>query len=123
MAGGFLYACGSTPLCSTNTLPTDCHLEVTYTCAFLRSHWVPMVALLTYRTGRSVAGRCDAACYGGTDTRCECVCGGQNHGVGFDQAVEQTRELVAAWLEARRAEGWRIDALELGLPIVNGMLF
>ncbi|KAA9379588.1 hypothetical protein F5972_07990 [Microbispora cellulosiformans] len=84
-----------------------------------------MVTLLTYRTGRGVAGRCDAGCYDGAAARCECVCGGANHGVGFETAVEQTRQIVDAWMDERRADGWlpALSEMELGLPIVNGLLF
>lgn len=39
----------------------------------------------------SLAGRCDARCYNAKKPRCRCVCGGYNHGVGIDDAIENTR--------------------------------
>ena len=43
--------------------------------------------------------RCDARCYTAHTARCECICGGTNHGKGFDQAVENTRRLAQAVVE------------------------
>lgn len=31
---------------------------------------------------------CDASCYNATGPKCECVCGGSNHGVGLQKAIE-----------------------------------
>jgi len=45
-------------------------------------------------------GRCDARCYNATDPRCDCVCGGLNHGVGYDKALQNTREHAAQLVKA-----------------------
>ena len=35
-----------------------------------------------------ITGRCDTRCYKARRTRCECICGGQNHGVGLKKATD-----------------------------------
>jgi hypothetical protein len=35
---------------------------------------------------------CDARCYGAKGTDCHCVCGGENHGIGFDAALKNTKD-------------------------------
>lgn len=50
--------------------------------------------------------RCDAKCYGAhPGTRCDCVCGGRNHAVGYRQAVENTRAIAKELL----AQGARLS--------------
>lgn len=39
-------------------------------------------------------GRCDAKCYNAKHDVCVCICGGRNHGVGHNRAVENTRQLT-----------------------------
>jgi alpha-galactosidase/6-phospho-beta-glucosidase family protein len=39
-------------------------------------------------------GTCDARCYLAEEEGCECVCGGINHGVGLERAIDQTKDLV-----------------------------
>lgn len=36
-------------------------------------------------------GRCDSKCYEAKDSGCSCICGGINHGVGLESAIENTR--------------------------------
>lgn len=36
---------------------------------------------------------CDGKCYNAKGKICRCICGGINHGVGRDQALENTRRL------------------------------
>jgi len=43
--------------------------------------------------------RCDERCYNAKSTKCVCICGGKNHGVGLIQALSNTVELAAAGLE------------------------
>ncbi|MBT2226228.1 hypothetical protein [Nonomuraea sp. NEAU-A123] len=84
-----------------------------------------MVTLATYRRGREVIGRCDASCYDGSDERCVClICRGQNHGVGLDAAIAQTKAIIAEWYVARAADGGpQRDRIVLGLPVVQLVLF
>ena len=49
-------------------------------------------------SGRCI-GRCDSRCYNAEEPKCECICGGRNHGAGFQQAVENTREWLLEELE------------------------
>jgi len=42
--------------------------------------------------------RCDAHCYGARGHHCTCICGGRNHGRGFETALRNTQEMVEAQL-------------------------
>jgi len=47
-----------------------------------------MATVLEHRTWRGeVIGRCTAKCHTAKGKRCYCICGGRNHGVGFEQAM------------------------------------
>lgn len=51
--------------------------------------------------------RCDARCYRGRVGRCRCVCGGKNHGVGFERAMENTRQMAEVSIKrAEAGKGW-----------------
>lgn len=52
-----------------------------------------MTTLLTMHTSHGIVGRCDANCYNATTKACTCICGGRNHGVGLNRAIENTRKL------------------------------
>jgi hypothetical protein len=41
-----------------------------------------------------VVGRCDAKCYSATGPECDCICGGQNHGVGLQRALANTAAMI-----------------------------
>lgn len=43
---------------------------------------------------KSEYGRCDKACYDAATPRCDCICGGRNHGVGLNKAIENTRDMA-----------------------------
>ena len=34
--------------------------------------------------------RCDARCYNAKHGKCRCICGGENHGKGLRQVIEQS---------------------------------
>ena len=53
-----------------------------------------MTTLIAVYSSEGCVGRCDARCYGALDPRCDCICGGRNHGVGLRQALANTAELV-----------------------------
>ena len=40
----------------------------------------------------SISGRCDKRCYDAIYPKCTCICGGMNHAVGRDRAIDNTRE-------------------------------
>lgn len=37
--------------------------------------------------------KCDSACYDARAPKCSCICGGKNHGVGEDKAIDNNRRL------------------------------
>jgi len=47
-----------------------------------------MTTLITFWASGVQGGRCDAKCYDAKTPRCDCICGGANHGVGRNQAIE-----------------------------------
>ena len=54
-----------------------------------------MPALITqHGTGGKKQGQCDARCYNAKTPTCICCCGGANHGVGLQKAVENTRIMI-----------------------------
>ena len=38
--------------------------------------------------------RCDAKCYNATGEKCTCICGRVNHGVGYQQACDNTQAMI-----------------------------
>ncbi len=50
--------------------------------------------LMSVYNPEGLQGRCDEKCYNATSTRCVCICGGVNHGVGLDKAIENTRDIA-----------------------------
>lgn len=58
--------------------------------------------------------RCDARCYDARHPKCDCVCGGANHGVGLDKAVHNTRVMAQAMVEKATDDtyAWRCLAYD-----------
>ena len=50
-----------------------------------------MATLATLVNSTGTIRRCSAKCYNAKTKTCHCLCGGVNHGVGRDQAIDQTR--------------------------------
>ena len=69
-----------------------------------------MATLMAVYVHDRCLGRCDAKCYDGlTDPdNCVCICHGDNHGVGLDQAIENTRAYAWKW-----QKDWRKEHLSL----------
>ncbi|MCA9962374.1 MAG: hypothetical protein KC443_25240 [Anaerolineales bacterium] len=63
-----------------------------------------MTTLVSYHTSGGEEGRCDAKCYDAISDNCTCICGGANHGVGLQRAMDNTRAFVATWIEAFAAQ-------------------
>ena len=63
-----------------------------------------MPTLISVYNSDGCVGRCDAKCYNATEPHCDCICGGKNHGAGYKQAVDNTRELADQWLERYKDE-------------------
>ena len=53
-----------------------------------------MATLIRTASSSGETGRCDARCYNAQTSGCHCCCGGKNHGAGFQQAFENTREMA-----------------------------
>ena len=60
-----------------------------------------MTIISAYDRG-TMYGRCDASCYDGTKTDCDCICGGVNHGVGLTRALANTAAMSDNWLKRDR---------------------
>lgn len=76
-----------------------------------------MVTILTVGSsdGRR---RCDSRCYDAKGHRCECICGGKNHGKGYEQAVYEQAAALHALFPEWEALGYHINMLarQLALP-------
>lgn len=51
-----------------------------------------MSAVLRVVGGSKPSRQCDAKCHDAEKPECACICGGKNHGVGYDQAVINVRD-------------------------------
>lgn len=72
-----------------------------------------MTTLIAVYTSDGCVGRCDARCYNASGGDCDCICGGVNHGAGFDKALENTRAYARVWLhtyaQQKGLESWLGD--------------
>jgi len=50
----------------------------------------------------ATTGRCDARCYDAKGKKCKCLCGGVNHGRGFNGAASRTNEFREVILDSRK---------------------
>lgn len=66
--------------------------------------------------------RCDETCHAAKLPRCRCVCQGINHGVGFNAALENTRECFE-WLRELTFERTCGSAAGISAPTDQGLLF
>jgi len=66
-----------------------------------------MTTLIEVEARDGTIQRCDARCYGASpDEQCNCICGGNNHGVGFVDAHNNTFEHAQAWIvQAEKRSG------------------
>ncbi len=58
---------------------------------------------------------CSAKCYNAKGPNCTCICGGMNHGVGPEQAAQNTQEMSQEWVNqvknlVTRQEAQRLQA-------------
>jgi hypothetical protein len=44
-------------------------------------------------------GKCGSSCYMAKEEECKCICGGNNHGIGFRQAMAQTAEITESLIK------------------------
>lgn len=59
-----------------------------------------MATLIAMYNSEGCVGRCDAKCYLATESECTCICGGRNHGVGQQRAIENTQEMATAIIKS-----------------------
>jgi len=64
-----------------------------------------MTTLITVSNSEGVIGRCDAHCHNAKHEKCNCVCGGMNHGVGKAQAEKNTARHAKDMIERYRILG------------------
>jgi hypothetical protein len=82
-----------------------------------------VTALIAVYTGDGCAGRCDAKCYNAWGPECHCICQGGNHGLGRQEAIDNTRELAESWLEHARPNGQDISHAKLVIDTQHRPLF
>jgi hypothetical protein len=80
-----------------------------------------MSTLISAYNSDGCIGRCDAKCYDAKKPECDCICGGKNHGIGRNKAIENTGELAEQWIERYKqqhnVERWQVSHQQLALPI------
>jgi hypothetical protein len=82
-----------------------------------------MTTLIVVGNSEGVVGRCDAKCYEAREPECDCICGGRNHGVGLQRALENTADLVDPSGELRQrmqAMGGDRVVVQPELPLEGG---
>lgn len=77
-----------------------------------------MTLMSTYNSSGE-SGRCDARCYNAKNKNCDCCCGGKNHGIGENQAIENTsiylKEMMKAWAEKNPKDIFKVNILQPSL--------
>lgn len=58
-----------------------------------------MTTLIYVGNRSGCIGRCDAKCYEAKEDKCDCVCGGRNHGKGLEKALDNTKEYSEEMIE------------------------
>ena len=82
-----------------------------------------MTTLISYHSSGGDSVRCDARCYDAGHPRCDCICGGANHGAGKQQAVDNCREMAEGWIEKARAAGQDITGVYRDIDTLTEPLF
>lgn len=58
-----------------------------------------MTTLIAAYDDNGCNGRCDAKCYNAKHPECTCICCGENHGKGLEQAIGNTNQMAAEWIK------------------------
>jgi len=88
-----------------------------------------MVTLISVHNSKGCIGRCDEKCYDAKEEKCDCVCGGMNHGKGKDQAIDNTQkyseDMMKKWKKQKVEElGEKaLGSLRYESSLQLGMLF
>lgn len=80
-----------------------------------------MATLIAAYNSEGCIGRCDARCYLAKDVDCDCICGGRNHGAGYQAAIDNTRRFADDWLARYKKQ--HPEATNFDLPVDQGDLF
>ena len=72
-----------------------------------------MATLLKVETREGHRRLCSSKCYGAHGDKCTCICGGMNHGVGPQQAAQNTQALPQEWVAQVKTKVNRSEALRL----------
>ena len=72
-----------------------------------------MTTVITFQNSGTTR-RCDAHCHNAESDKCECICGGKNHGVGIHQATQNAQKDMEA---IENAEGFRVGPLQFTLDL------
>jgi len=87
-----------------------------------------MTTLIAAYDSSGCIGRCDARCYNAKGERCRCICGGRNHGVGLQKALENLPEIGpedydkwAGWEKAEKGKVWVTRHLPLEVAVAAGV--
>ena len=73
-----------------------------------------------YDSAGECIGKCGASCYQAKHPECKCICGGENHGIGFRRAMAQAAEITETIV--KRADGAEVrnEAKDLELVECQG---
>jgi len=82
-----------------------------------------MAVLMSCESSDGEKRVCDARCYNAKHARCSCVCLGQNHAVGLEQALDNTREHAESWIKQARANGQDVASFEVAMIVQQEPLF
>jgi len=66
--------------------------------------------LIQQRDSSGILKTCDAKCYNAHGKRCKCLCGGSNHGVGLNKAIDNLNLVAQKILEFPLPKLWRVQA-------------
>jgi len=72
-----------------------------------------MSTLMSTGNSSGETGRCDAKCYNAKCKKCDCCCGGRNHGVGLSQATRNVtdycNEMIAEHKEKNPSDYFLVE--------------
>ena len=78
-----------------------------------------MAVLMELRINGRIVARCTDVCFEAKNPRCKCICGGNNHGKGYNAAVENTLREADEWLARWREEHGGMDP---EVEVTNGQM-
>lgn len=64
-----------------------------------------MTTLISVYNVNGCIGRCDDKCHSALKSRCTCICGGVNHGVGVGQARKNSKALADEEIKKNVTDG------------------